>query len=452
MNSNTLSPLNGRKILFANFPADGHFNPLTSLAVHLKWLGCDVRWYTSTKYAPKIKQLGIPHYPLVKAVDTSDIEQNFPERNEIKGMIRKLRFDIVNAFVLRGPEYYADLQSIYEEFPFEAVVADCAFTGIPFITDCMKIPVLSIGVLPLTETSVDLPPAGLGMTPRKSLTGRLLQRVLRFVTDRYLFGEPNRVMREVLDRHHVAHGNLSVFDLMVKKASLHLQSGTPGFEYQRSDLGKNVRFIGSLLPFRKPVERGSWEDPRLHQYDRIVVVTQGTVERDVQKLMVPTLEAFRDTDVLVIATTGGSQTEYLRTRFPDTNFIIEDFIPFADVMPYADLYITNGGYGGVLLAIEYELPLLVAGVHEGKNEINARVGYFELGINLKTEKPTPVKIRKAADVLFNNSRYREKVTELRREFSMYDPAVLCAGYLKELLDGRPHRTLQKKAEKAEEWF
>ena len=121
-------------------------------------------------------------------------------------------------------------------------------------------------------------------------------------------------------------------------------------------------------------------------------------------------------------------------------------------MPYADLYITNGGYGGVLLAIEYELPLLVAGVHEGKNEINARVGYFELGINLKTEKPTPVKIRKAADVLFNNSRYREKVTELRREFSMYDPAVLCAGYLKELLDGRPHRTLQKKAEKAEEWF
>ena len=229
MNSNTLSPLNGRKILFANFPADGHFNPLTSLAVHLKWLGCDVRWYTSTKYAPKIKQLGIPHYPLVKAVDTSDIEQNFPERNEIKGMIRKLRFDIVNAFVLRGPEYYADLQSIYEEFPFEAVVADCAFTGIPFITDCMKIPVLSIGVLPLTETSVDLPPAGLGMTPRKSLTGRLLQRVLRFVTDRYLFGEPNRVMREVLDRHHVAHGNLSVFDLMVKKASLHLQSGTPGF-------------------------------------------------------------------------------------------------------------------------------------------------------------------------------------------------------------------------------
>jgi hypothetical protein len=32
------------KILFANIPADGHFNPLTPLAVHLQSLGHDVRW------------------------------------------------------------------------------------------------------------------------------------------------------------------------------------------------------------------------------------------------------------------------------------------------------------------------------------------------------------------------------------------------------------------------
>ena len=51
----------GRKILFASFPADGHFNPLTGLAVHLKELGYDVRWYTSRSYAGKLSRLGIPH-------------------------------------------------------------------------------------------------------------------------------------------------------------------------------------------------------------------------------------------------------------------------------------------------------------------------------------------------------------------------------------------------------
>ena len=49
---NTIAP--GTRILFASVPADGHFNPLTGLAVHLKELGCDVRWYTSDIYADKI--------------------------------------------------------------------------------------------------------------------------------------------------------------------------------------------------------------------------------------------------------------------------------------------------------------------------------------------------------------------------------------------------------------
>ncbi len=60
-------------------------------------------------------------------------------------------------------------------------------------------------------------------------------------------------------------------------------------------------------------------------------------------------------------------------------------------MPYPDVYITNEGYGGVMLAIENKLPMVLAGVHEGKNEINARIGYFKLGINLRTETPTPEK-------------------------------------------------------------
>ena len=80
---NSIQP--GTKILFANVPADGHFNPLTGLAVHLKSIGCDVRWYTSNKYAEKVNRLGIPFYGLDKAVDISadnDLENIFPERKK----------------------------------------------------------------------------------------------------------------------------------------------------------------------------------------------------------------------------------------------------------------------------------------------------------------------------------------------------------------------------------
>lgn len=424
--------LAGKKILFANFPADGHFNPLTGLAAHLQQTGCDVRWYTSSVYAEKIKKLQIIHYPFKKAKDVNgeNIESMFPERAKIKGVIKKLNFDIINAFVLRGQEYYADLVEIYKEFPFELVVSDCAFTGIPFITDKMNLPVVSIGVLPLPETSKDLAPTGLGITPSYSFFGKMKQALLRFVADKILFGKPNKVMRQIMEEYGIDHFNFGIFDLMIKKATIFLQSGTPGFEYYRSDLGQNIRFIGSLLPYQSQKQRTPWYNAKLNRYEKIVIVTQGTVEKNTEKIIVPTLEAFKNTDVLVIATTGGSGTADLQKRFQQENFIIEDFIPFADIMPYADVYVTNGGYGGVMLGIEHQLPLVVAGVHEGKNEINARIGYFKLGVNLKTEIPKAAQIRKAVDEVLKNNLYKQNIIKLGKEFSGYNPNELTEYYIK----------------------
>ncbi len=445
----SVTSLKGKKILFATFPADGHFNPLTGLAVHLKWLGCDVRWYTSNKYAGKLQRLNIQHFPFKKAVDIADLENIFPERDSIKGQVAKLKFDIINAFILRGPEFYVDLLEIHKSFPFDVLVADCAFTGIPFVADKMNIPVISIGVLPLTETSKDLPPAGLGLTPTHSIWGRIKQSVLRLAADLIFFREPNKVMKKVLTANGIDTLNTNVFDLMVKKSTLLLQSGTPGFEYYRSDLGKNIRFIGSLLPYQSKKQTTQWTDERLNRYQQIIVVTQGTVEKNVEKILVPTLEAFKDTDVLVIATTGGTGTSELKKRFPHNNLVIEDFIPFGDIMPYADVYITNGGYGGVMLGIENQLPLVVAGVHEGKNEINARIGYFELGINLKTEWPKPEQMKKAIEEVTRNKKYKENVVNLAKEFSHYNPNELCARYIKEVLQktGRLYISRKKEEEK-----
>jgi len=430
--------LKGKKILFANFPADGHFNPLTSLAVHLKALGCDVRWYTSKSYQQKIEKLNIQHYPFLRGLEISndDFDATFPERKAIKSQIKKLKFDMIHAFILRAPEYYADILDIQKSFDFDLIIADNAFSAIPFIIGKLNIPVISIGVMPLCETSKDLAPPGLGMTPSYSFFGRLKQALLRKITDKFIFGAPNKVMWHLLDQHDVKHDNQNVFDMIVKKSTLLLQSGTPNFEYKRSDLGKNIRYIGALLPYSTSAKKAPWYDSRLNQYNKVVLATQGTVERDVEKLLVPVLEAFKGTDTLVVMTTGGSGTEELRKRFPQGNLIIEDFIPFADVMPYSDVYITNGGYGGVMLGIENEVPLVVAGIHEGKNEINARIGYFGLGVNLKTEKPTSEQIRGAVQKIEASSSYKRNVVKLSKEFRQYNPGDLTARYVAQVLQDR----------------
>jgi UDP:flavonoid glycosyltransferase YjiC (YdhE family) len=434
--------MKSQKILFANFPADGHFNPLTSLAVHLKKSGHDVRWYTGIKYKDKIEKLGLFFYPLKKAIDFSVAEpdQTFPERKNYKSLVAKLKFDIKHAFVLRGPEYYEDIKEINAFFPFDILIADNCFTGIPFVKQLLNKPVIAVGVMPLTETSRDLPPMGLGLTPSPAFLGRRKQDLLRFFTDKFIFGESKKLIDEIYELYGMKKAKGNVFDVVCRESDLLLQSGTPGFEYRRSDLGKNVRFIGPLLPYSQKKNKSYQLPSSANRFAKRVLVTHGTVETNVEKLIVPTLEAFKNSNVLVIVTTGGSQTQQLRARYPYGNILIEDYIPFNDIMPECDVYITNGGYGGVLFGIQNKLPMVVAGAHEGKNEINARIGYFHLGINLKTERPAASQIKTSVEVILRNPHYKDNVIKLAGEFEQYNPASLCEKYVSQLLSGKQRNT------------
>lgn len=435
------------KILFACVPAEGHFNPLTGLAIHLQQAGYDVRWYAASAYGERLRKLGIPHYPFEKAMDITadELETEFPERASIKSVVKKLNFDMEHFFIRRAPEYYADISRIRKEFPFSLLIADVAFTGSVFVKELMQVPVIGIGVFPLVESSRDLAPNGLGLTPAKTFFGKVKHAGLRFLVKKVLFRKSDKLLQRILDEYCIVHNNVFIFDLLGQKADYILQSGTPGFEYKRSDLSHKVRFVGSLLPYNANTSRVQWYDKRLDQYQRVILVTQGTVEKNGSKLLVPVLEAYKGTDTLVVCTTGGAGTRELQEAYPFDNIIIADFIPFSDVMPYSDVYITNGGYGGVMLSIQNKVPMVAAGVHEGKNEICARVGYFKCGINLKTETPTPAQLKKATEEIFANPEYRESIAKLANEFNQYHPGSLCEKYADELIRiynaARPKETL-----------
>ena len=121
-----------------------------------------------------------------------------------------------------------------------------------------------------------------------------------------------------------------------------------------------------------------------------MVVSQGTVDnRDPEKLFVPALTALAGTGHLVVACTGHRNTGALRERFPQGNVIVEDWADFDALLPHADVFITNGGYGSIMQAIMAEVPIVSAGKSEAKNDINARLAYRHLGYDLKTERPDP---------------------------------------------------------------
>ena len=422
-----------RKILFASIPADGHFNPMTGMAMELKNQGHDVRWYTSRIFDEKLKKLGIIHYPFKRAVEVNQLnaDEIFPERKKLRSGVPRLKFDLKNFFIYRAPEYFEDIKELKRTFNFDVFVCDAAFTAGKLVKEKLNVPSVAVGIIPVMSTSKDLPPYGLGLTPDPSFIGRIKQNILRFMAKNILFKESSTEYNKILRQYDLPDEKISIFDIPAQRSDVFLQSGTPGFEYERTDMPEKLKFVGPLHAYEtggaKKVHH-SWER-KLGNYKKIILITQGTFESDPAKLIIPTLEALKNENYLLIVATGFHKTAELRSKYHQENIVIEDYIDFNFIMPKADVYVTNGGYGGTLLAIEHGLPMVAAGINEGKNEICARIGYFNLGIDLKSEKPTAQRIKKAVDKLLSDPQYKKNVERLRKEFKQRDANKLSAEYI-----------------------
>jgi MGT family glycosyltransferase len=422
-----------KKILFASTPADGHFSPMTGIAMELKNQGHDVRWYTSKMFEEKLKKLGILHYPFKRALEVNQFTVNevFPERKKLKAGLAQLKFDLKHFFIYRSPEYFEDIREIKETFPFDVFVCDAAFTAGKLVKEKLHVPSVGVGIVPVMSTSKDLPPYGLGLTPGHSLAGRIKQKMLRFVAKNILFKESSVEYNKILKQYDLPAESIAIFDIPARRSDVFLQSGTPGFEYKRSDMPEKLKFVGPLHAYKDGKKRDfryNWED-KLNQYKKVILISQGTFESDHSKLIIPALEALKNENYLLVVATGYHNTAELKQKYQQDNIVIEDFIDFDFIMPRTDIYLTNGGYGGTLLAIEHGLPMVAAGVNEGKNEICARIGYFKLGIDLKTEKPTSQKIKTAVDKILADPEYKKIVEKLRDEFKQYDTNKLSTDYI-----------------------
>src|SRR5262245_52138070 len=153
----------------------------------------------------------------------------------------------------------------------------------------------------------------------------------------------------------------------------------------------------------------------------VVHVTQGTIANATPDLIAPTLEGLAGEDVLVVVSTGNRPLEQLKLGTLPRNARIARFLSYPDLLPKVSVMVTNGGYGGVQMALSYGVPLVVAGESEDKPEVAARVAWSGAGVNLKTAKPTPQAVRTAVRAILDNPRYGAKARALASEYRSYDP-------------------------------
>jgi MGT family glycosyltransferase len=392
---------------------------MLTVARHLRDSGYRITFNTGEVFRQQVESANLRFVPLAGAAnwDYRHLDDFLPERKNFEPVPAMLSHDFKHAFGDTIPDQYRVIRQIMNESTVDLILTDVTFLGtFPMLLGPRETrpPIISCGVLPLLLSSIDTSPYS---PPDSSPEGRKrnqkenqrFQELLASADD-YINGILSDCGSGPLPRF--------ILDCLYTVPDLFLEFTAEAFEFPRSDMPSSLQFVGPVLPkpkesFRPPAWWRELDSPR-----PVVLVTQGTIANtDLSQLVEPTLTGLANEDVLVVVAHGGGD---MKTISIPSNARVESFVPFANILPKVDVFVTNGGYGGVNQALSMGVPIVIAGITEDKAFVSACVGWSGAGINLETDRASADQVRTAVRTVLADKKYRHKARELQANFAQYD--------------------------------
>jgi MGT family glycosyltransferase len=410
------------KILIASTPATGHVNPMLAIARILMTDGHEVAIYTGSAFRARVEAAGAEFFSLPPEadLDPTDRVAQVPELKVLPPGPDLLRVVIERVFVDNIPAQHEGMQRLLHCFGPDVIIGDDMFFGVlPMLLGSSKRPpIVMCGTSILHWRREDGAPPFLGLppatTPKQRAEYAAVARDFHEVVDGPVGLRLNKLLKEL----GAGPTSMTLFHSTVGLADAYLQLSVPGFEFPR-DIPRSVHFVGTppIIPNQVPLP------PWAHELDgsrRVVLVTQGTVANHNFELFAPTLAALaNEPDVLVVATTGGRPVDAIPGAIP-SNARVASYLPFEWLLPRVDVLVTNGGYGSVNQAMSFGIPLVTAGMTEDKADVNARVAWSGVGVNLATNEPTQDALRAAVRTVLDRPAYRMRASQMANEFARID--------------------------------
>lgn len=419
-------------VLLASNPIHGHVGPMLQVAGHLVRHGHAVTMLTGTRFRDRVESAGADFRPLGGAADYDDRrpDLHLPDRAKYSG-VRQAQYDIRTIFVDTIPDQYAAVDAAIDAIQPDAVLVDGAFGGILPVLDRAGIrpPVLALGVTPLSQSSRALGPYGMALPPARGAGDRARYAALGLVARRVVFRATQRAAERALAACGTRpHG--FVMDLS-RRFDRFLQTGPASLDYPRPDLDANTHFVGVLPQASSGAPLPTWWGD-LDGATPIIHVTQGTIDNhDFGRLVRPTLAGLADRPVTVVVSAGGRAVEDLGPLPPNAR--AASYLPYDALLPRTDVFVTNGGFGGVQAAVAAGVPVVVAGDTEDKPEVAARIAWTGAGVDLRTGSPRSEVVAHAVDTVLADRSYRSAAGRIASDAARHDAL---AEITRHLLDAR----------------
>jgi UDP:flavonoid glycosyltransferase YjiC (YdhE family) len=420
----------GVKVMIAVVPVAGHVGPISGLVAELVSRGHEVRVYTGSRYRQRFTDLGttVVTWSAAQDFDEDNLGATFPLARR-PGLLRVLAL-VNHGFIGTAPGQVQDLSQELEREPVDVLVADSMSFGGVLTGELRGIPWALLNVLPFNQSFESGTP-GFRVKPAHGTFGRQRDRLLRLAY-RAISSPFNRAYNLArakvgLPRDRRPYGSGLFSDWLV------LATGCPSLDVPRPDLPDQVHFVGRLNPAGVVFPNGAGNGASTRP---LVVVTQGTHDVEPADLIEPSLKGLADLEAEVIATSGRRGRTEVGVA-PPRNARVVDLIDFASVLPKASVFVTNGGWGGVLASLGAGVPLVVApGRAADKPEIAARVARSGAGLNLRKRRPKPGAVAGAVREALANPRYRERARQIASELDQLGGASSSADLLERLAETR----------------
>jgi UDP:flavonoid glycosyltransferase YjiC (YdhE family) len=413
------------RVLIASTPLMGHLNPLLAIGRTLISDGHEVVGLSANVMRHRIEKIGAEFraFPAGADLDLCDRDTLFPEWKKLPPGPELLRFALEHVFVDTIQPQHEGLRQVLREFPADVVFGDNFLFGVlPMLLGprAQRPPIVLCGTMLLHCDRDDRARHFVGLPPAVSDAQREEYAAISKEQDRLVYDPVTRHLNARLEGLGVEPLSMDLFHVLVALPDAYLQLTVPSFEFPRRHLPPSVHFVGTppIIPNQVPLP------PWAHELDgsrKVVLVTQGTVSNfDFGKLVAPTLAALaNDSDVLVVVTTGGRPLDAIPGLVPG-NARLAIYLPFEWLLPKVDVLVTNGGYGSINQALSFGIPLVTAGLTEDKADVNARVAWSGVGINLETNSPTPLAVRNAVRAALENPTYRSRASSMAEEYRVID--------------------------------
>ena len=422
------------KILVVSSPLTGHFNPMLAVARVLITEGHEVAIYTGSAFRARVEASGAKFFalPIDADLDPADPFDRIPELKALPPGLDWLRVALERLFVDNVPAQHEGLEKLLTSFGPDAVLGDDMFFGVlPALLGARQArpPIALCGTSILHWPRKDGAPIFLGLPPMEEHDAyAAIARDFDEAVDRPVGLRLNQVLKTL----GVGPTPMTLFHSSVGLADVYLQLSVPSFEFPR-DIPKSVHFVGTppIIPGQVPLP------PWAHELDgsrKVVLVTQGTVANHNFNLLIgATLAALaNEPDVLVVATAGGRPIDAIPGPIP-ANARISSYLPFEWLLPKVDVLVTNGGYGSVNQAMSFGVPLVTAGLTEDKADVNARVAWSGVGIDLATNEPSSEVLRSAVRTVLDQPAYRLRAKQMADEFAAVDTRAKILGIISQLV-------------------